>query len=63
MLMAPRTAESVGRMAINGLGFAGSLLVRNADQLAWLGDFAPLCALRAVSEPPQPASAEATPCH
>lgn len=63
VLMAPRTAEMVAGMAVNGLGFAGSLLVRNADQLAWLEDFGPLCALRAVSAPPQPASAEAAPCH
>mgnify|MGYP001170134122 CR=1 FL=1 len=63
MLMAPRTAETVGGMAVNGLGFAGSLLVRNADQLAWLEEFGPLCALRAVSEPPQLAYTEAAPCH
>jgi ATP adenylyltransferase len=63
MLMAPRTAETVAGMAVNGLGFAGSLLVRNADQLAWLKEFGPLCALRAVSEPPQLAYAEAAPCH
>jgi len=63
MLMAPRIAETVGGMAVNGLGFAGSLLVRHADQLAWLEDFGPLCALRAVSEPPQLAYAEAASCH
>ncbi len=51
MLVAPRTAEMVSGMAVNGLGFAGSLLVRNPDQLAWLQTFGPLCALRAVSAP------------
>lgn len=63
MLVAPRTAETVAGMAVNGLGFAGSLLVRNIDQLAWLENYGPLCALRAVSEPPPPAVAEAAPCH
>ena len=51
MLMAPRRAEMVADMAVNGLGFAGSLLVRNPEQLAWLHAYGPLDALRAVSEP------------
>jgi ATP adenylyltransferase len=51
MLMAPRRAETVADMAVNGLGFAGSLLVRNQEQLAWLQAYGPLDALRAVSEP------------
>lgn len=61
MLAAPRTAETVAGMAVNGLGFAGSLLVRNAEQLAWLRAFGPLCALRAVSTP-QPAATDASLC-
>jgi ATP adenylyltransferase len=51
MLAAPRTAEAVEGMAVNGLGFAGSLLVRSLDQLAWLERTGPLSALCAVSEP------------
>ena len=51
MLMAPRRAEMVADMAVNGWGFAGSLLVRNPEQLAWLHAYGPLDALRAVSEP------------
>lgn len=51
MLVTPRLAETVGGMTVNGLGFAGSLLVRNPEQLAWLQTFGPLCALRAVSTP------------
>lgn len=51
MLVAPRRAETVGGMAVNSLGFAGSLLVRSAAQLTWLRAFGPLCALRSVSEP------------
>lgn len=61
MLVAPRSAETVGGMTVNGLGFAGSLLVRNPDQLAWLQAFGPLCALRAVSEP-LPANADTLFC-
>lgn len=51
MLAAPRTAEAVEGMAVNGLGFAGSLLVRSLEQLAWLEHYGPLSALCAVSEP------------
>jgi ATP adenylyltransferase len=59
MLVAPRLAETVGGMAVNGLGFAGSLLVRNPEQLAWLQAFGPLCALRAVSTLPTAAAGAA----
>jgi ATP adenylyltransferase len=49
MLAVPRCAESVEGMPVNGLGFAGSLLVRHDAQLAWLRAFGPLSALAAVS--------------
>ncbi|MFO7632278.1 MAG: hypothetical protein R6W76_07060 [Caldilinea sp.] len=49
MMVAPRCAESVEGMAVNGLGYAGSLLVRHDAQLQWLRAFGPLCALCAVS--------------
>jgi ATP adenylyltransferase len=48
MLVVPRRAETVEQMPVNALGFAGSLLVRNAAQLAWLRDYGPLNALCAV---------------
>ena len=51
MLVAPRTREAVDNMAVNALGFAGSLLVRDAAQLAWLQSFGPWAALDAVSAP------------
>ena len=50
MLAVPRCAEGVEGMSINGLGFAGSLLVRDQAQLDWLNAVGPLSALRAVSE-------------
>ncbi|MCB9118299.1 MAG: DUF4922 domain-containing protein [Caldilinea sp.] len=48
-MVVPRTAEKVGGMSVNALGFAGSLLVRDAAHLAWLRDFGPLAALDAVA--------------
>lgn len=51
MLVAPRTREAVDSMAVNALGFAGSLLVRDAAQLAWLQSLGPWAALDAVSAP------------
>ncbi len=48
-MVVPRTAEKVGGMSVNALGFAGSLLVRDAAQLAWLEAFGPLHALDAVA--------------
>lgn len=50
MLAAPRCAEAVEGMSVNGLGFAGSLLVRDQAQLNWLNSVGPLHALRAVCE-------------
>jgi len=50
MLAAPRCAESIAGVAVNGLGFAGSLLVRDAAQLKWLNTVGPLAVLRAVSD-------------
>lgn len=48
-MIVPRTAEKIAGMSVNALGFAGSLLVRDAAQLAWLRDFGPLAALDAVA--------------
>ena len=51
-MVVPRSAEKIAGMSVNALGFAGSLLVRDADQLAWLRTFGPLHALDAVARPP-----------
>ena len=48
-MIVPRTAEKVAGMSVNALGFAGSLLVCDAEQLAWLRTFGPLAALGAVT--------------
>ncbi|MCL4826286.1 MAG: hypothetical protein KJZ95_02895 [Caldilinea sp.] len=50
MLAVPRCAEGVGGISVNGLGFAGSLLVRDEVQLAWLRTVGPLNVLCAVSD-------------
>ncbi|MBW7882732.1 MAG: phosphorylase [Caldilineaceae bacterium] len=49
MLMAPRVAEEVEGVPVNALGFAGSLLVRDPDQLAWLRGYGPMNLLKAVA--------------
>jgi len=49
MLVAPRTREHFGATSINALGFAGSLFVRDAEELAALRKAGPMAALRAVS--------------
>lgn len=51
-MVVPRTAEQVAGMSVNALGFAGSLLVRDDKQLAWLQNFGPLRALDAVTRAP-----------
>jgi len=51
-MVVPRTAEKIAGMSVNALGFAGSLLVRDAAQLAWLRDVGPLAALDAVARAP-----------
>lgn len=50
MLAVPRCAEEVGGISVNGLGFAGSLLVRDDAQLTWLRTVGPLNVLCAVSD-------------
>ena len=51
MLLVPRTAEHFGAISINALGFAGALLVRNAQQLAALKAAGTMAALRHVALP------------
>lgn len=49
MLVVPRTREHFGSISINALGFAGSLFVRDGDQLDTLERYGPMNALRAVA--------------
>lgn len=49
MMIVPRCRDRVEGISINALGFAGSLLVRDADRLARLKDFGACALLRAVS--------------
>ncbi len=49
MLAAPRSRERFGTISINALGFAGSLFVRDEDELQDLREAGPMRALKAVS--------------
>ena len=49
MLLVPRSRECFQSISINGLGFAGTLLVRNAQQLQTLKNQGPLTALHHVA--------------
>ena len=49
MLIVPRSQESFGGIAINSLGFAGSLFVRNKDQMRQLKQIGPLSILKGVA--------------
>ncbi|MFH2203476.1 MAG: phosphorylase [Elusimicrobiota bacterium] len=51
MLAVPRAAEKFGSVSINALGFAGSLLVRNAAELAKLKELGPMNVLKSVGCP------------
>jgi len=54
MLLVPRAQERFGSISVNALGFAGSLFVRDADELAALRAAGPIAALRAVARPDRP---------
>ena len=49
MLLVPRAYEQCEAMSVNALGFAGALLVRNAEQLAWLTAYGPMRVLQQVA--------------
>ncbi|HEY9644769.1 MAG TPA: hypothetical protein V6C88_00285, partial [Chroococcidiopsis sp.] len=51
MLLVPRSQESFESISVNSLGFAGSLFVRNADQMALLKRYGPMTLLKQVSYP------------
>jgi sulfate adenylyltransferase (ADP) / ATP adenylyltransferase len=48
MALVPRRQETFDDIAVNALGFAGSLLVRSDAQLAYLREIGPLAVLREV---------------
>lgn len=51
MLIVPRSQESFEAIAVNSLGFAGTLLVRNAQQMQLIKDLRPLNILTNVAIP------------
>ncbi len=51
MLLVPRSAERAGGVAINALGFAGSIFVRDAEQLDTVRRIGPMTLLRRVGLP------------
>ncbi|WP_322071808.1 ATP adenylyltransferase family protein [Paraburkholderia bannensis] len=51
MLVVPRAAERVEGISLNSLGFAGSLFVRDAQQLDTLARIGPMTALSRVAKP------------
>lgn len=51
MLIVPRSQESYHAISVNSLGFSGSLLVRNLEQLQLLKDIGPMNLLKNVALP------------
>ncbi|HEY9737312.1 MAG TPA: phosphorylase [Trichocoleus sp.] len=51
MLAVPRAQESHHAIPVNALGFAGSLLVKNAEQMALLEELGPMTLLQSVAYP------------
>ncbi|MEL6779521.1 MAG: DUF4922 domain-containing protein [Cyanobacteria bacterium J06597_16] len=52
MMAVPRSQEKHANISVNSLGFAGSLLVKNAETLKKLKDISPIKLLQHVSYPP-----------
>ena len=51
MSLIPRSHEYYGPVSVNALGFAGSFLVRSAEELQILKAQGPMTVLQAVSKP------------
>ena len=49
MLLVARTREHFGRISINALGYAGSIFVKNDDELAQVRDAGPMAVVKAVA--------------
>jgi ATP adenylyltransferase len=56
MLLVPRSQEFFEGISINSLGYAGALLVRNAEQMAILKKCGPIAALKSVALPSEEAA-------
>ncbi|MGH2412638.1 MAG: ATP adenylyltransferase family protein [Microcystaceae cyanobacterium] len=50
MLIVPRSQESFQSIAVNSLGFAGTLFVRNPEQMKLLKNYGPLTILKKVAQ-------------
>lgn len=55
MLVVPRSRACFGSIAVNGLGFAGTLFVRSQEDLEHVRAVGPMQVLRAVTMPPDAA--------
>jgi len=53
MLVVPRSQPCFESIAVNGLGFAGSLFLRSQDELDRVRSVGPMQVLRAVAMPPE----------
>ena len=51
MMLVPRSQDAFDGIAVNALGFAGALLVRNLEQLQLLKTYEPLTLLKNVAFP------------
>lgn len=61
MLLVQRQQEHYQSIPVNSLGFAGSLLVKNQDQLALLKTLGPMTILQNVACPATNAAPKAMP--
>jgi ATP adenylyltransferase len=52
MLLVPRALDSFSEIPVNSLGFAGTLVVRNEQQIKILLDHGPMTVLKNVTVPP-----------
>jgi ATP adenylyltransferase len=51
MMLVPRTKEAVGPVAVNSMGFAGSMLVRSKEEQEFIRTQTPMRILAAVAKP------------
>ena len=52
LLLVPRGLEKFHKIQVNSLGFSGSLLARNLEQLAFIEDVGPMAVLNGVAQQP-----------
>lgn len=51
MMLVPRSRETYGPVAVNSMGFAGSMLVRSKEELDFICAESPMQVLAAVGVP------------